>query len=137
MPDQTRGETMDAQTLERALRERIAELKLKLENAEAFLASLGGSAERKASRTSGPRLRPKKKAAAAPRAQGGTLTVTEAVMQVVRARPGIGRREVVDRAEPLMDSASRDPRKTAGTRLGQLIKDGKLIESEGGVYPAE
>jgi hypothetical protein len=64
------------------------------------------------------------------------VVVTDALVKVVRQTPGMTRRQVLDAAVPLMETTSKNPRKTAAARLGQLLKTkGRIVMREGKVYP--
>lgn len=67
-------------------------------------------------------------------ALGDLRSVTDAVIEAVRNSEGMERSQVVNAAIPLMATKSADPRKNAGTRLGQLIAEGRLVERDGKVY---
>lgn len=108
------------------LKQYIGELKSDLASAERALADLEPGASRVPQMARIPK--------AVPITDVMGLTVTDAVIQAVRNMEGLTRSEVIDAAVPLMATLSQDPRKNAGTRLGQLIADGRLVERDGKVY---
>jgi hypothetical protein len=100
----------------------IAELKLELAGAERALQDLEPGSGRV------PQMM------RIPKAVPLGLSVTDAVIEAVRKSEGRDRSTVIGEAVDLMSTNSADPRKNAGTRLGQLITEGRLVERDGKVY---
>lgn len=67
--------------------------------------------------------------------QAGNMT--EAILGSVDESPGMKRKDLTDLIELLGLTNSEDPRKVISTRIGQLIKEGRIYEmADGGLWPA-
>jgi hypothetical protein len=71
--------------------------------------------------------------------QNGGPSISQVLLDVVRAEPGLQSSDVATKARGRgLPTNSRDPQKIALTRLGQLIKAGYLTRNAtGGIYPTE
>lgn len=66
-----------------------------------------------------------------------TPSMTDAILQSVQRRPGISRKELVDQLVAAKLTTSDDPRKVISTRIGQMLRDQRLLEDHSGmIYPS-
>src|ERR1043165_6784970 len=63
------------------------------------------------------------------------MKLTEAILSVVRRRPGLPAPVLAAKALGLAPSKSADPQRVAMVRIGQLVNDARLREVNGAIHP--